>query len=165
MKTTRAATDALPSPPGRGVGGEGKQPLDPALLAFARQLRQQQTDAEKLLWALLRNRRLAGFKFRRQHPVRPYVLDFYCHAAGLAIELDGGQHDEPGARAHDAQRTAFLEGQGIRVLRFWNHEVLTQTGAVLQTIYDALTPALSQGAMPYPHLVAGGRSGKRRRCR
>ena len=140
----KSVEDLLPSPAGRGVGGEGKKPLPQDLLDFARQLRKEQTDAERLMWSLLRDRRLAGFKFRRQHPVEPYILDFYCHEGNLAVELDGGQHNEPDERARDSKRTAFLKDRGIRVLRFWNHEVLTNTEGVLQSIYDALTPALSQ---------------------
>ncbi|WP_164927078.1 DUF559 domain-containing protein [Chlorobaculum tepidum] len=137
----------LPGEGGRRPG-EGKKPLDPEFLEFARQLRKEQTDAEQLLWFLLRDRRLAGLKFRRQHPVEPYVVDFYCHEARLAVELDGGQHNEPDERARDAKREAFLEGKGIRILRFWNNDVLQNTEGVLQAIYDALvslTPALSQG--------------------
>ena len=140
----KSVDELLPSPIGRGVRGEGKKPLPRHLLDFARQLRKDQTDAERLMWSLLRDRRLAGFKFRRQHPVEPYILDFYCHEARLAVELDGGQHNEPDERARDARRTAFLEDQGIRVLRFWNNEVFTNTEGVLQAIYDALTLALSQ---------------------
>jgi adenine-specific DNA-methyltransferase len=142
--------------PGEGDTGqrpnESKKPLDPELLEFARQLRKQQTDAEQLLWSLLRDRRLSGFKFRRQHPVEPYVVDFYCHEARLAVELDGGQHNEPDERARDAKRTAFLEKQGIRILRFWNNDVLQNTEGVLQAIYDALvslTLSLSQGEREY----------------
>jgi len=145
-----------PSPPGRGAGGEGsrtepvprktKPPLDPDLLAFARQLRKEQPDAEKLLWRVLRNRQLAGFKFRRQHPVGPYVLDFYCHEARLAVELDGGQHNAPEGRAHDVKRTQFLQKHGIRVVRFWNHEVLQETDAVLEAIWRVL----HEGPHPNP---------------
>ena len=124
--------------------GSIKKPLNPELLEFARKLRKEQTDAERLLRGLLRDRRLAGFKFRRQHPVEPYVLDFYCHEAQLAVELDGGQHNEPDARARDRKRSAFLEQQGMHVLRFWNNEVFKNTEGVLQAIYDALTPTLSQ---------------------
>jgi very-short-patch-repair endonuclease len=116
-----------------------KPPLDPNLLAFARQLRQTQPDAESLMWALLRDRRLAGFKFRRQHPVEPYVLDFYCHKVKFAVELDGGQHNTDVARRYDEERTLFLTRQGIRVLRFWNHDVLQDTDAVLEAIHNALT--------------------------
>ena len=135
-----------PSPRGRGrreMSAEGKKALDPEFLAFVRQLRRDRTDAESLLWSLLRNRRFMGCKFRRQHPVKPYVVDFYCHEARLAIELDGGQHNEPDARAREEQRTTFLEARGIRVLRFWNNEVFNDLDGVLQAIYDALTHAPS----------------------
>ncbi len=111
---------------------------------FARELRRRTTDAEALLWRLLRNRHMAGAKFRRQHPLSPYVLDFYCHDAGLAVELDGGQHNEATGRRHDARRDAFLAQKGIRVLRFWNHEVLNQTEAVLEAIYAAVGQASSR---------------------
>jgi very-short-patch-repair endonuclease len=123
---------SIPSPSGRGQG-EG---LPRDLLAFARQLRRQQTDAEQLLWSLLRARRLGGWKFRRQHPLPPYILDFYCHELGLAIELDGGQHNDPSARRYDERRNAFLAKRGIKVLRFWNHEVLQDTEAVLEAIWS-----------------------------
>ena len=88
-----------------------------------------------MMWALLRSRRFGGFKFRRQAPFPPYVLDFYCAAARLAVELDGGQHTEPAQVARDAERTALLAGKGIRVLRFWNHEVLGQPEAVLSALW------------------------------
>jgi len=149
-----------PSPSGRGAGGEGqgsaaehtsaKPPLDPDLLAFARSLRQQQTDAESLMWHLLRDRRLAGFKFRRQHPIDPYVLDFYCDALRLAIELDGGQHNEPQAKQKDADRTRFLNEQGIRVLRFWNHDVLADNSSVLEAIWNALHDPSPSPLTPLP---------------
>ena len=121
-----------------------KPPLDPDLLAFARDLRQKHSDAEHFMWALLRSRRFCGMKFRRQHPVTPYVLDFYCDAAKLAIELDGGQHNTDAARRHDSRRTEFLKTQGIAILRFWNHEVFQDTDDVLEAIHNALTPALSR---------------------
>jgi very-short-patch-repair endonuclease len=123
----------MPASPNR------KPPLDKNTLTFARNLRQQSTDAEQLLWSLLRNRRLAGYKFRRQHPIAPYVLDFYCDDAKLAIELDGGQHNTDETRLHDEIRLKFLAEHGIRVLRFWNHEVLTETDATLEAIHKALT--------------------------
>ena len=88
---------------------EPKRPLDPRLLAFARELRRQQTDAEAVMWSLLRDRRLAGCKFRRQYPLGPYVLDFYCQEARLAIELDGGAANEPGRAAIDELRTACMD--------------------------------------------------------
>ena len=114
------------------------EPVPADLLAFARELRQRHTDAEKLLWALLRNRGLGGFKFRRQHPVDPYVLDFYCPEKRLGIELDGAQHDLPQAKRRDERRSASLLKQGIRVVRFPNQEVLADTQSVLKTIWRAL---------------------------
>jgi very-short-patch-repair endonuclease len=139
----------LPLPPGEGRG-EGalkspKQPLPLDLLEFARELRKTQTDEEKFIWSLLRNRRLAACKFRRQHPLEPYVLDFYCHEKKLAIELDGGQHNTEKGRSGDQKRTRFIETHGIRVLRFWNHDVLQDTEAVLQAIWNALHA--DQGAL------------------
>jgi very-short-patch-repair endonuclease len=90
----------------------------------ARRLRQDATDAESLLWRMVRDRRFGGFKFRRQFPVPPYVLDFYCRELRLGIEIDGGQHSEPAQVAVDGRRTEFLEKRGIRVARFWNNEIL-----------------------------------------
>ncbi len=159
----KSVDEILSSPVGREVRGEGKKRLDPELLQFARELCKKQTDAEQLLWSLLRDRGLAGFKFRRQHPLAPYVLDFYCHEARLAIELDGGQHNEPHEQERDATRTAFLKQQGIRVLRFWNHEVLQNTEGVLQAIYDtlvSLTPTLSQGEREWQADLSIARSGE-----
>jgi very-short-patch-repair endonuclease len=125
-----------------------KPPLPPALLARARELRENATDAEKLLWQLLRNRQLNGWKFRRQHPIGKYILDFYCHDAKLAIELDGSQHAETEQAEYDRQRTESLEAEGIRVLRFWNNEVLKETQAVVQEIWNALQDSLSPSPSP-----------------
>jgi very-short-patch-repair endonuclease len=105
---------------------------------WAREMRGRMTDAEALLWQILRNRRIAGAKFRRQHPVGRYILDFYCDEKKLGIELDGGQHAE--AVDYDARRDAWLRTQGIRVLRFWNNQVLTETEAVMEAIYSELLP-------------------------
>ena len=110
----------------------------------ARRLRRASTQAELRLWRLLRHRQLHGFKFRRQHPIPPFVLDFYCHEARLAIELDGGQHNEPETHGQDTARSDHLARKGITVLRFWNHEVLQQERAVLEKVEEALTPTLSQ---------------------
>ncbi|WP_284155332.1 asparagine synthase-related protein [Sulfuricystis multivorans] len=133
------------------------------LRAFARQLRREATDAERLMWYLLRDRRLAGRKFRRQHPVPPYVLDFYCAELKLAIELDGGQHAERFER--DAQREAYLAEHGIRVLRFWNHEVLSQTEAVLEAIWREVAPSPlvplpgGEESGPHPQPLSQGERG------
>src|SRR5438132_1340293 len=101
----------------------------------ARRLRRNLTDAERSLWQNLRDRQLDGVKFRRQHPVGPYVLDFFCEAHKLAIELDGGQHAETLQR--DSVRSEWLESQGLRVIRFWNNDVLANLPAVLETIRTA----------------------------
>ena len=108
--------------------------------ANARSLRRRMTDAEASLWYHLRRHSIDGFKFRRQHPFGPYILDFYCPAAKLALEIVGGQHFEPTEAANDLERTRLLETKGIRVLRFTNTEALQETDAVLNRIYEALTP-------------------------
>jgi very-short-patch-repair endonuclease len=113
---------------------------DPALKQRRRGLRLNQTDAEKILWKHLRNRRLYGLKFFRQFSVGPYILDFYCPFLGLAIELDGGQHTADDTRAYDSARSAYLLTQKINVIRFWNHEVLHQTESVLRKVLDKVTP-------------------------
>ena len=104
--------------------------------AWAREMRGRMTDAEALLWMLLRDRRIAGAKFRRQHPVGRYILDYYCVEKKLAIELDGGQHGE--AVSYDQHRDSWLRSQGIHVLRFWNNQMLAETEAVMEAIYRAV---------------------------
>ena len=111
-------------------------------IVLARDLRRRQTPAEVHLWRLLRNRRLWGFKFRRQEPAGPFVLDFYCPEARLAVELDGGGHNEPYQRARDRRRSLALSGLGIRVVRFWNDEVLDKPDDVVQEIVRALRAAV-----------------------
>jgi adenine-specific DNA-methyltransferase len=106
---------------------------------FAREMRGRMTDAEALSWILLRNRRLAGAKFRRQHPVGRYILDFYCDEKKLGIELDGGQHGE--ATDYDQHRDSWLQTQGIRILRFWNNQMLEETEAVMEVIFGAVVAA------------------------
>jgi len=112
---------------------------------YARTLRAQMTDAETLMWQQLRGRRFQGFKFRRQRTLGPYILDFVCLEAGLVIEIDGGQHAEQ--QAYDQARTALIESHQLTVIRFWNHEVMNDTAAVLENIWQTLqtlTPALSR---------------------
>jgi very-short-patch-repair endonuclease len=108
---------------------------------LVRNLRRQQTDAEKCLWRHLRNRGLNGYKFRRQYPVAPYVVDFVCLEKSLIVEIDGGQHAEQ--LQHDGRRTAFLERKGFCVLRFWNNEVLTGTDAVLESLLMRLATSFT----------------------
>ena len=114
----------------------------------ARALRRRSTATEEWLWSVLRGRRLEGAKFRRQHPMGPYVVDFFCPDAGLIIELDGSGHH--GRIEADAQRTSFLQRTGNRVLRIWNNDVTENPEGVVQHILDALlTPhpgPLPQGA-------------------
>lgn len=98
---------------------------------FAQTLRQRQTDAGNRLWFFLRAHRMMGFKFKRQVPVGPYVVDSLCAQPGLVIEADGGQH----ADGADTERDTWLTGRGLKILRFWNHEVLQQTAAVLERIH------------------------------
>jgi very-short-patch-repair endonuclease/energy-coupling factor transporter ATP-binding protein EcfA2 len=141
-----SATVFVTSPPGGGLGRglrKERQAVHHAvipeeLLTHARELRKNATDAENLLWQLLRRNQLMGLGFRRQHPLGSYILDFYCHQAKLVIELDGGQHAEGAQVAYDEARTLWLKQQDINVLRFWNHEVLTNTEGVLQAIYEKL---------------------------
>ena len=112
----------------------------------ARRLRHDQPEAERKLWAHVRNRQVGGAKFRRQHFIRPFIVDFCCPEQRLIVELDGGQHAVH-AEA-DQRRTAFLAAQGYRVLRFWNHEVLTNIEAVLERIVSVLSD-------PYPSPLPG----------
>jgi very-short-patch-repair endonuclease len=96
------------------------------------------TDTEQLLWHCLRRKQLGGFRFRRQHPFERFVLDFYCCETKLAIELDGGQHNEPDTKKRDIERTNLLASHGIQVLRFWNNDVVINLEGVSQKIYDLL---------------------------
>jgi very-short-patch-repair endonuclease len=105
---------------------------------FARKLRKQSTDAEKRLWRLLRDRRFTEFKFRRQYACGIYFLDFYCPVAKLAVELDGGGHGFPDQRTHDEKRNQFLAAQGIKTLRFWNHQMRGELEAIRFEIWHAL---------------------------
>jgi very-short-patch-repair endonuclease len=106
------------------------------VLNFARNLRQNLTNPERLLWSRLRRRQLAGFRFRRQHLIGSYICDFVCPEAALVVELDGSQHLD--AAAYDSRRDNFLRSRGFRVLRFWNGQVLGETENVIETICEAL---------------------------
>ena len=119
-----------------------KPPLDPKLLAYARGLRHDHTDAEHRLWQLLRNRQLAGCKFRRQVPIAGFIVDFFCAEEKVAVELDGSQHMQPKEAAYDEGRTAALAKVGVRIVRFWDNEVFDNVEGVLQHIYDHLASAV-----------------------
>ena len=115
------------------------EPKDPTwnvsskLRSNARALRKNSTDAERLLWAALRDHRMNGAGFRRQVPIKNYIADFVCHAAKLVIELDGGQHFSDQSEKKDAARSAVIEAQGFKVLRFSNQDVMTNRTGVLET--------------------------------
>ena len=101
---------------------------------FAKELRKTETDAEKLLWKHLRNRNCAGLKFRRQHPVKEFIIDFYCHELMLGIEIDGSVHDTDDAKEYDINRQAEIENLGITIIRFKNDQVLNALAKVLEQI-------------------------------
>jgi very-short-patch-repair endonuclease len=109
---------------------------------FARQLRRTSTDAESKLWLILRSRKLAGHKFRRQYPLAGYIVDFYCVRERLALELDGGQHYDDAARDYDSLRTQRLHDIGVRVIRYPDDEVLRDPDIVADDIYRHLMPEL-----------------------
>jgi very-short-patch-repair endonuclease len=111
-------------------------------LGTARRLRANATDAEQRLWQNIDRVPLLRTHFRRQAPIGPYVVDFACLSAKLLIEIDGPSHTETGAQERDLARTRWLEGEGYRVLRFWNHEVFENVDGVLDTIYAALYGSL-----------------------
>ena len=108
-------------------------------------LRKRETWAEKLLWRWLRDRRFSDYKFRRQHPVGKYVLDFYCEEARLNIELDGSQHGFPSRREQDRERSSYLEHLGIKSVRFWNTHLRRNGQSVRDTIFVEL-----QARAPHP---------------
>jgi very-short-patch-repair endonuclease len=111
----------------------------------ARRLRAAQTEAEQAIWFRLRHRRLQCWKFRSQHEIGPYIVDFVCPDAGLVVELGGGQHGDQ--QIYDERRTGELQAMGYRVLRFWNNEVLTNIDGVLEVLAEALA---SPGPSPQP---------------
>jgi very-short-patch-repair endonuclease len=121
------------------VGGERFRKNTEELQQRARELRKEMTAAEQALWTALRGRRMAGLRFRRQHPVGRFVLDFYCPAAKLCVAVDGGIHDEQTER--DEERSALLAAGGYRVLRIRNEEVLTAIPSVLTRIETAVKQA------------------------
>jgi len=106
------------------------------MLNCARNLRQNLTPAECLLWSRLRCHQMSCFKFRRQHMIGSYICDFVCAEARVIIELDGSQHLDQAS--YDASRDRFLRSQGYRVLRFWNGDVLSETEGVMETIFEAM---------------------------
>ncbi len=115
---------------------------------FARKLRKESTPEERRLWNRLRKRQLCDFRFRRQFAIGPYIADFECFERKLIVELDGGQHNTPGAREYDEERTRYFESRGYRVIRFWNANVNEDMDSVLEAIAIALDDY--QAGRPHP---------------
>jgi very-short-patch-repair endonuclease len=137
-----------------GVGGRGGAPSKSDLLARAKWMRANPTDAEKRLWAILRAKRLSGFKFKRQVVIDWYIVDFVNFGLRLIIEADGSQHAES---EYDLRRDAYLKRLGFNILRFWNSDVLQHSNAVAETIWHALqTPPLPSAASRLPPSPARG---------
>ena len=120
--------------------------------SLAKKLRQQATDAERMLWKYLRAHRMEGYKFQRQVVIEPYIVDFVCLEARLIVEADGGQHLEQ--VEGDLKRSLFLESLGYKVVRFWNHEILGDIDTVRERIHRSLIEA------PSPQPSPGGRGGR-----
>ncbi len=128
------------------------KPYNPALKPFSRNLRSNMTDAEQLLWSKLRRKQILGLQFYRQKPLANYIVDFYCAAANLVIELDGSQHFEPSHQASDTERDRVLESMGIQVLRFDNRQVLTELDAVMSVVFNTVEKQIP----PNPPFSKGG---------
>ena len=129
------------------------QGASPLLFARAKELRKNMTPAERVLWQRLRNYQVDGFYFRRQHPIKFFIADFYCAKADLIIEIDGGIHSTPEVIEHDINRTAELEKSGITVIRFTNEEVMNNTNTVIAKIKQqlkTLCPAHPHPPAPLP---------------
>ena len=118
-------------------------PYSKTTKTFARELRNNQTEAEKLLWSRLRGKQILGVTFNRQKPLGLYIVDFYSFAAKLVIELDGSQHFEPDALAYDFERTKFLESQGLKVIRFDNLQMFNELEGFLAVVYAEVEKRLA----------------------
>ena len=127
---------------------EPRHRIPPILLERARAMRHESAPSEKKLWSFLRNRQLAGAKFRRQSPIGPFIADFVCAEVDLIVELDGDSHAQ--RQEYDAKRTAWLEQQRYRVIRFWNHDVQDRLDAVLEVIWREVQDARPASQSP-PH--------------
>jgi very-short-patch-repair endonuclease len=110
----------------------------------ARKLRREATDAERVFWSRVRNEQLAGAKFRRQHPIGPYIVDFVCLEHRLVVEIDGSQHDEPAQRQHDEKRTAWLNSEGYAVQRYWAWDVMSDVDHIIWEIRQGLSAEVQQ---------------------
>ena len=130
------------------------KPYNPVLKPFSRNLRSDMTDAEQLLWSRLRRKQILGLQFYRQKPLANYIVDFYCAAANLVIELDGSQHFEPDHQASDVERDQVLKSLGLLVLRFDNRQVLTELDAVMSVVFNTVEKQIQ--IPPNPPFTKGG---------
>src|SRR5690242_20729145 len=126
-------------------------------ISRARGLRKRETWAEKLMWRWMRDRRFNRYKFRRQHPVGDYVLDFFCEAAELNIELDGSRHGFPDQQKHDLEREAFLKSRGIKTLRFWNSQLRRNARIIRDTVFEELQRRAPRPLPEYAKPMAVGK--------
>jgi len=117
-----------------------RRQADPRLRGFARSMRKEMTQAEFRLWPQIRGQKLQGLKFRRQAPIGPFIVDFFCPAHRLIVEIDGGQHFDDETIVADERRTAWLVAQGYRVLRFTNLDVAHNLEGVCRAIVETATP-------------------------
>ena len=155
---TRARPDGeAPTSPckgevGREAAGRGSSrsrfARTPEMTKRARRLRKEPTEAEKKLWRILRRHQIEKLGFRRQHPVGAYVLDFYCPALRLCIELDGGQHNDAAGMARDERRTQWLASKNIKVIRFWNNDVLGNIEGVWILLMQEIEARRARHATP-----------------
>lgn len=122
--------------------------IKPQTKKASRRLRSEMTDAERRLWQCLRLRQVEGHKFRRQHPLGRYILDFVCLERRLVVEVDGGQHSEQ--QDYDETRTEWLRWRGFRVVRFWNNEIMNNIDGVMEAIRQALLEDIEPPSQPSP---------------
>ena len=126
----------------------------------ARRLRREMTDAERKLWYAVRARRFERLSFRRQTPIGPFIVDFFCPEHRLIVELDGGQHNDEAHKAYDARRDAWLRGEGFEVLRFWNSDVFLEWDAMAERIWHTLQNRPSRRAPSPPTPLPRGERGE-----
>ena len=136
----QVAKSAYPLPQGERMALRPvtNEQFEVTLLARAKYMRANPTEAERRLWAMLRNKRFVEYKFKRQQIIAPYIVDFVCFDARVIIEADGSQHAD---NRHDARRDAFLHGQGFHILRLWNNEILANRDGISEAIWNALQPS------------------------
>ena len=140
-----ASPKSLSGDLGVGIGVNMFYGATPILFEFAKEMRNNPTEAESVLWQYLSNSQRKGFRFKRQHPIKYFIADFYCHSKRLIIEVDGGYHRIPEQYEYDQNRDYELEELGLKILRFTNEQVLFEIENVIKIIDSALTPRPLKG--------------------